>query len=107
MIGQVVPSPRGFYDEARRQSGAFEVVFARPDGLITEGSFTSIFVERSGVLITVDLAMEIGRPIYAVPGEITSALSEGTNDLLRHGWATAITSALDVLGALGIEGASA
>jgi DNA processing protein len=62
---------------------------------------------RSGALITVDLAMEIGRPIYAVPGEITSALSEGTNDLLRHGWATALTSALDVLEALGIEGASA
>ena len=52
---------------------------------------------RSGALITVDLAMEIGRPIYAVPGEITSLLSEGTNDLLRHGHATAITSALDVL----------
>ena len=62
---------------------------------------------RSGALITVDLAMEIGRPIYAVPGEITSALSEGTNDLLRHGWATALTSALDVLEALGIKGASA
>ena len=62
---------------------------------------------RSGALITVDLAMEIDRPIYAVPGEITSALSEGTNDLLRHGWATALTSALDVLAALGIEGASA
>ena len=50
--------------------------------------------------------MEIGRPIYAVPGEITSLLSEGTNDLLRHGHAAAITSALDVLAALGIEGAS-
>ena len=62
---------------------------------------------RSGALITVDLAMEIGRPIYAVPGEITSALSEGTNDLLRHGWATPLTSALDVLEALGIKGASA
>jgi DNA processing protein len=62
---------------------------------------------RSGALITVDLAMEIGRPIYAVPGEITSDLSEGTNDLLRRGHATAITSALDVLDALGIEGASA
>jgi DNA processing protein len=61
---------------------------------------------RSGALITVDLAMEIGRPIYAVPGEITSLLSEGTNDLLRHGHATAITSALDVLAALGIGGPS-
>ena len=59
---------------------------------------------RSGALITVDLAMEIGRPIYAVPGEITSLLSEGTNDLLRHGHATAITSADDVLAALPREG---
>ena len=59
---------------------------------------------RSGALITVDLAMEIGRPIYAVPGEITSALSDGTNNLLRRGQAAAITSARDVLDALGIEG---
>jgi DNA processing protein len=57
---------------------------------------------RSGALITVDLAMEIGRPIYAVPGEITSALSAGTNELLQHGHATAITSARDVLTTLGI-----
>jgi DNA processing protein len=61
---------------------------------------------RSGALITVDLAMEIGRPIYAVPGEITSALSDGTNDLLRQRQAAAITSARDVLGTLGIEGPS-
>jgi DNA processing protein len=53
--------------------------------------------EQSGALITVDLAMEIGRPIYAIPGEITSALSKGTNQLLRHGHATLITAALEVL----------
>ncbi len=57
---------------------------------------------RSGALITVDLAMEIRRPVYAVPGEITSLLSEGTNDLLRHGHAAAITSALGLLDAFGI-----
>jgi para-aminobenzoate synthetase/4-amino-4-deoxychorismate lyase len=43
---------RGFYDFARREGGAFEVVFTRPDGQLTEGSFTSIFVERGGVLLT-------------------------------------------------------
>jgi DNA processing protein len=67
---------------------------------------TVVIVEarsRSGALITVDLAMEIGRPIYAVPGEITSTLSKGTNDLLRRRQAAAITSARDVLDALGIE----
>jgi DNA processing protein len=57
---------------------------------------------RSGALITVDLALEIGRPIYAIPGEITSLRSDGTNQLLRQGHATLITSALDVLDDLAV-----
>ena len=37
-------SDRGFYDDARhRAQGADEVIFARPDGQLTEGSFTHIF----------------------------------------------------------------
>ncbi len=43
---------RAFYDHARRASGAFECLFARADGLLTEGSFTSLFVPRDGVLLT-------------------------------------------------------
>jgi DNA processing protein len=61
---------------------------------------------HSGALITVDLAMEIGRPIYAVPGEITSLLSEGTNDLIRHRHAIALTCADQVLAALDSKGAT-
>ena len=57
--------------------------------------------ERSGALITADLALEEGREVFAVPGEITSALSAGTNALLRIG-ATALTSSADVLEAFGI-----
>ena len=45
-------SDRAFYDDARRSAGCFEVLFERPDGHITEGSFTSVFVERSGRLLT-------------------------------------------------------
>ena len=41
--------------------------------------------ERSGALITADLALEEGREVLAVPGEITSQLSRGTNHLLRLG----------------------
>src|SRR5262249_51871836 len=41
--------------------------------------------ERSGALITADLALEEGRDVLAVPGEITSSLSDGTNALLRLG----------------------
>ncbi len=58
--------------------------------------------ERSGALITADLALEEGREVLAVPGEITSALSQGANALLRLG-ATPATSAADVLEAIGIE----
>jgi para-aminobenzoate synthetase/4-amino-4-deoxychorismate lyase len=45
-------SDRGFYDAARRASGADEVVFVDDRGLVTEGSFTSLFALRGGVLVT-------------------------------------------------------
>ena len=43
---------RAFYDDARTASGAFEVLFVAPEGQLTEGSFTNIFVERDGCLLT-------------------------------------------------------
>lgn len=58
--------------------------------------------ERSGALITADFALEEGREVLAVPGEITSSLSAGTNALLRLG-ATPVTCAADVLEVFGIE----
>ncbi len=58
--------------------------------------------ERSGALITADFALEEGREVFAVPGEITSALSAGSNALLRLGAAPLLGSS-DVLDALGIE----
>ena len=58
--------------------------------------------ERSGALITADFALEEGREVLVVPGEITSALSAGTNALLRLG-ATPVTRAGDVLESLGVE----
>ena len=58
--------------------------------------------ERSGALITADFALEDGREVMVVPGEITSAVSTGSNALLRLG-ATPVTAAADVLEAYGIE----
>ena len=58
--------------------------------------------ERSGALITADFALEEGREVFAVPGEITSALSVGSNALLRLG-ASPLTAPGDVLDALGID----
>jgi DNA processing protein len=58
--------------------------------------------ERSGALITADLALEEGREVFAIPGEITSALSAGTNALLKLG-ASPLTAADDILSCFGIE----
>ncbi len=62
--------------------------------------------ERSGALITADFALEEGRDVFAVPGEITSALSAGSNALLRLG-ATPLTCAQDVLEDYGLATAVA
>src|SRR5205807_5990291 len=61
--------------------------------------------ERSGALITADFALDEGREVFSVPGEITSSLAAGTNRLLRAG-ATPLTSPDDVLEALGIAAAA-
>jgi DNA processing protein len=58
---------------------------------------------RSGALITADFALEEGRDVLAVPGEITSALSAGTNALIRSG-APLVCEAADVLAAVGLAG---
>ncbi|WP_174297407.1 aminotransferase class IV, partial [Sphingomonas bacterium] len=50
-------SDRGFYDAARAAAGSFEVVFADPAGRLTEGSFTSLFVPRAGILVTPPLGL--------------------------------------------------
>jgi para-aminobenzoate synthetase/4-amino-4-deoxychorismate lyase len=62
-------SDRAFYDDARAASGAFEVLFEQ-DGHITEGSFTSLFVERNGQLLTPPLATGL------LPGVLRSELIE-------------------------------
>lgn len=41
--------------------------------------------EKSGTLITVDMALEQGKEVYAVPGRTTDGLSKGCNQLIRDG----------------------
>lgn len=63
--------------------------------LVTEASL------QSGSLITARLALEDGRDVLAVPGPITSPLSEGTNALIADG-ARLVQGLADVLDELGI-----
>ena len=55
---------------------------------------------RSGTLHTAARAAELGRPVGAIPGPITSATSTGCHRLLRDGLATVITGYDDVRGLL-------
>lgn len=61
---------RHFYDAARRGAGSDEVVFIDGSGCLTEGSFTNLFVERAGVLLT----PPVGRGL--LPGVLRSSLIE-------------------------------
>ena len=63
--------------------------------LITEAA------EKSGSLHTAGFTLEQGREVLAVPGNINSPLSKGTNNLIRSG-ATPVTCADDVLDSLGV-----
>lgn len=61
--------------------------------------------KRSGSLITAELAMDSGREVFAVPGNVTNALSEGVNNLIKDGAypITNINDIEDVLFVLGIK----
>ena len=110
------PSSRGAlprtvcsYPNTRRASSRRRGGFPRATGSSPASARATVVVEareRSGALITADLALEEGREVFTVPGEISSALSAGTNALLKLG-ATPLTAASDVLQEFGIEEAAA
>ena len=86
-------------------SGRTTGTFLARNRLIAAQSETLCVAEartRSGTLNTVGHAERLGRPVLAVPGSIYSALSEGTNELLRTHRAEPLCKAADALDILGI-----
>ncbi len=58
---------------------------------ISSGIIVAEAKEKSGTLITVDFALEQGRDVFVVPGNINSINSVGTNDLIKQGARMATT----------------
>lgn len=52
--------------------------------------------KKVGTLITVDFALEQGRDVFVVPGNINSSNSVGTNDLIKQG-AKLVTNFKDIV----------
>ena len=58
---------------------------------------------KSGSLITVDMALEQGRDVYALPGPVNSSMSDGCNRLIRQG-AGILLSPEDLAEEWGLDG---
>jgi DNA processing protein len=80
-------------------TNATRLRFLSRNRLIAALSRATVIVEagtRSGSLNTARHATELGRPLMAVPGPVTSEQSAGTNALIRDGRARLITNAKDI-----------
>jgi DNA processing protein len=76
--------------------------FPRRNRVIAGLSQTVIVIEagdRSGALLTADLALVQGKKLFAVPGNLSSKLSSGTNELIKSG-ANLLTSIDDIFSVL-------
>jgi DNA processing protein len=73
---------------------------------LTRGTVIVEAGERSGALNTARHAAQLGRPLMAVPGPVTSAQSAGCHRIIREWAATCVTCADDVIELLSPLGAS-
>lgn len=100
---------RGLYEEMEKNhliitefkpgTPGLKINFPMRNRIISGISKAALIIEakrRSGSLITARNAFEQSREVFAVPGNINSILSEGTNDLIKDG-AIPVTEGIDII----------
>jgi DNA processing protein len=72
---------------------------------LARGTLVVEAARRSGTIVTALRASELGRPVMAVPGPVTSAMSAGCHVLIRAGEAVLVTDAAEAASSLGCTSA--
>lgn len=96
----------GLLTEYFTHTNADKVNFVRRNRIVAGMSDATVLVEsaaRGGGLITCSMAQSYGRDVFAFPGRVGDATSEGCNNLIRDDGARLITSATDMVRLLGWE----
>lgn len=87
-LSQEIQKSGAIISEYPFDTEAFANQFPARNRIISGMSLGVIVVEageKSGSLITADFALEQGREVFAVPGNINSPNSKGTNELIKNG----------------------
>lgn len=102
---QILESNGALISEYTAGTPALKQNFIARNRIVSGLSQATIIIEaaqKSGTLITAGFALEQNRDVYAVPGNITSPNSAGTNELINQG-AGIITSSQQLLSNLGLN----
>ena len=94
----------GLLTEFLTQTNADKINFVRRNRIVAGMSDACILVESAahgGGLITCEISQAYNRDVFAFPGRVGDAYSEGCNNLIRSNGATLITSAADFIQDMG------